>query len=283
MTVFDITPCFKGHDQIRRFQIAFPGEFRDDFDNKPDQFIRAIHGSLEMYLSVPSIRIQHMTVEFNERDGHLYCEFTLVDQPPVSGIDFPPSVGPPLEDVVASLEASMGKLVVFLFDESYDTPGHMKTMQAYEDSLREMFEDSCHPLKSSQQTVDSDTYRSQQEHGNIQKDTSLPKNSPKKTDHIEKHAEGKTLVRRDRTDNEPVIADISKASFTEKLMGEIGRFNFHKMTKSAPMYTPGAMAGMGIGMFFLGLLLGTVAMLAILQKFGLSEGIEFIPMNSRRS
>ncbi|XP_037795957.1 uncharacterized protein LOC119591302 [Penaeus monodon] len=275
MTVFDITPCFKGHDHIRRFQIAFPGDFRDDFDNKPDQFIRAIHGTLEIYLSLPSIRIQHMTVEFNERDGRLYCEFTLVDQPPVAGIDFPPSVGPPLEDVVASLQACMGNLVVFLFDESYDTPGHMKQMKAYEDSLREMFEDSCHPLKSSQQSVDGDTHRTEKEHGNLQKDTSFPEISPKKMGHTVTHAEGETLVRREKTDNEPVIADISKASFMEKFI--------HKMTRSAPMYTPGDMAGMGIGMFFLGLLLGTVAMLALLQKFGLSEGMEFIPMNSRRS
>lgn len=283
MTVFDITPCFRGHAHIRRFQIAFPGEFRDDFDDKPDRFLRAIHATLETYLSVPSIRIQHMTVEFNERDGRLYCEFTLVDQPPVDGIDFPPSVGPPLEDVVATLQASMGKLIVFLFDEGYDTPGHMKQMQAYEDSLREMFEDSCHPLKSSQTTVDGGADRTQKDHRNLQEDTSLPEISSKKTGRVAPHAEGETLVRRGKTDNEPVIADISKASFTEKLMDEVRRFNFHKMTKSAPMYTPGDMAGMGIGMFLLGLLLGTVAMLAILQKFGLSEGIEFIPMNSRRS
>lgn len=72
---------------------------------------------------MPLLHNNVLQVEFNERDGRLYCEFTLVDQPPVDGIDFPPSVGPPLEDVVATLQASMGKLIVFLFDEGYDTPG----------------------------------------------------------------------------------------------------------------------------------------------------------------
>lgn len=114
----------------------------------------------------------------------------------------------------------------------------MKQMKAYEDSLREMFEDSCHPLKSSQQSVDGDTHRTEKEHGNLQKDTSFPEISPKKM-YTVTHAEGETLVRREKTDNEPVIADISKASFTEKLMDELGRFDFHKMTRSAPMYTPG--------------------------------------------
>ncbi|XP_042889983.1 uncharacterized protein LOC122264936 [Penaeus japonicus] len=285
MTVFDITPCFKGHDHIRRFQMAFPGEFRDDFDRNPDKFIRSIHGTLEVYLSVPSIRIQHMEVEFNERDGRLYCEFTLVDQPPVEGIDYPPAVGPPLEDVVASLEASMKNLVVFLFDESYDVPGHMKQMKAYEDSLREMFEDSCHPLKSSEKTVDDTrkSDRSQKELRDPQKDKRLSENPSKKTDHAAIRLERETLIK-EKADAEPVIADnISKESFMEKLRNEMGRFSYYKMTRSAPMYTPGDMAGMGIGMFFLGLLLGTVAMLALLQKFGLSEGMEFIPMNSRRS
>lgn len=116
----------------------------------------------------------------------------------------------------------------------------MKQMQAYEDSLREMFEDSCHPLKSSQTTVDGGTDRTQKDHRNLQEDTSLPEISSKKTDRVAPHAEGETLVRRGKTDNEPVIADISKASFTEKLMDEVRRFNFHKMTKSAPMYTPGS-------------------------------------------
>lgn len=43
------------------------------------------------------------------------------------------------------------------------------------------------------------------------------------------------------------------------------------------------MAGMGIGMFFLGLLLGIIVMMVGLRKFGLTDGFESIPMGSRRS
>ncbi|KAG7158051.1 hypothetical protein Hamer_G025430 [Homarus americanus] len=49
------------------------------------------------------------------------------------------------------------------------------------------------------------------------------------------------------------------------------------------MYSPGAMAGMAIGMFFLGLLLGIGVMLYTLSKFGLAEGFEFIPLRSDHS
>ena len=45
---------------------------------------------------------------------------------------------------------------------------------------------------------------------------------------------------------------------------------------------PGDMAGMAMGMLALGVLLGTVSMLVILRKLGLSSDMEYIPMNSRR-
>ncbi|XP_045595986.2 uncharacterized protein [Procambarus clarkii] len=265
LTVYDITPCFSGHDHIRRFQIAFPGEFRGDYDSNPVEFTDSVQDGLSFTIGIPPIRVQHVLMEFNEHDGRLYCEFTLVDQPQVANMDFPDSVGPPLGQVVLELQAAMGRLIIILYDPSYNTPGHIKMMEAYNDSLRELFEDNCTSM------LFPSPFKSQLLHsGNLVAHSNLL-----------------------QVDSAHLDKDDGEAHQTHKASAEpmIHGVNLHQrayligkeINKTAVMYTPGDMAGMGIGMFFLGLLLGTVVMLATLSKFGLTEGMEFIAMHSRSS
>lgn len=60
---FDITPCYRGHDHIRRFQVAFPGEFRDAYDADPVGVTRAVYDTLWMDLGpISKLRVQHLMV-----------------------------------------------------------------------------------------------------------------------------------------------------------------------------------------------------------------------------
>lgn len=63
MTVYDITPCFIGHDHIRRFQMAFPGTYKKYYDNDPAQFKLWVQDGITIYLDIPLIRLQHLEVD----------------------------------------------------------------------------------------------------------------------------------------------------------------------------------------------------------------------------
>ncbi|XP_071512818.1 uncharacterized protein [Panulirus ornatus] len=283
MSVYDITPCFRGHDHIRRFQVAFPGDFRDDFEKDSVKFTLAVQSSLSREVQVALIRLQHVMLEFNEQDGKLYCEFTLVDQPQVDNVDFPAGVGPPLLQAVANLQNAMKYLVVILYDPSYESPGHTKLMVAYSDSLREMFEDNCSPMKGV-----SLAGRAMQD--TQWRDDQLPQLDPAE-ENGKKISEEKNGQPSETTIKPKYLAGFFGGEFFIKTVQGIRGLTEQqavdtaskKMTRSSPMYTPGDMAGMGIGMFILGLVLGIVIMMVGLRKFGMTDGFESIPMGSRRS
>lgn len=274
MTVFDITPCFSGHDHIRRFQIAFPGKFRDDFDHNPSTFTKQVHDSMAEDLRIPVIRIQHLLIEFNENDGELYAEFTLVDRPEVEGIDFPESVGPPLEDLVTTLQEEMSNFLILIYDPSYDTPGHVKKMVAYPDSLQEMFEDECTPMISlslpHQRQYSSTHKRSKNPHL-----ASLAKQVKSDDNYLK--AEDQTQVKL----MEATPVDLLDEKFIAKAIDDItgsyhGALNQVTVDGRTKSFSSGAMAGMGIGMFLLGAFLGMMIVLASLKKLPLPEKIELI-------
>lgn len=248
MTVYDITPCFTGHDHIRRFQMAFPGQYRHYYDDDPQKFTHSVHNSLVDYLPLSPIRVQHLEIEYLESDDRLYCEFTLVDQPQVD-MEFPPYVGKPLDQVVQTLEDQMDYFSIVILDSN----GNLVWMKPYNDSLREMFEDGCYSRREPRQPLpprpNSDDPRT----------ATQPNPSPTWYSSGGDGADGGSV-------DFAILAAMQKGfrSSDEKI------------------YTPGAMAGMAVGMLVLGLLLGTVIMLVILKKMGLTTGIEFIPMNSRR-
>ncbi|KAK7077072.1 hypothetical protein SK128_004232 [Halocaridina rubra] len=321
MTKYDITPCFSGHDHIRRFQIGFPREFREDYTNHPLEFTTQVHDSLAQDIHIPLIRIQHTLIEFNEHDGNLYAEFTLVDRPEVDGIEFPDSVGPPLAEVVTTLQQTMNYLPVILYSPDYDTPGHVKIMIAYPDSLQEMFEDECTPMKSlslprhGAQPVEviasTKSQISSMEINHVLKERLQEKNNPTVEQNLDEmnkqkqiHQNNEIFPENLRGKKTRYFASASpKELFDNEIMSNsnawIGEENANpdvvmdltgeKMDKAddsfyddpetygkeeKKTYTPGAMAGMGIGMFFLGALIGILLILASMKKLSLPERIE---------
>ncbi|KAK8742999.1 hypothetical protein OTU49_001476, partial [Cherax quadricarinatus] len=275
LTVYDITSCFSGHDHIRRFEVAFPGDFREDYDSDSVGFTDTVQENLAQDLGISPIRVQHVLMEFDEHSSRLYCQFTLVDQPQVDGMTFPSSVGPPLDQVVTTLQNSMAHLIIVLYNPSYTTPGHIKIMEAYNNSLHELFDDNCTPMLS------PSPHRLQLPDDNKPQLNSIPSlhtahknrtaSNNEKTSQT--HAESMILV----------IVDIEFVNLPGANLQQAAYLEGHVKNKSQAEYTPGDMAGMGIGMFFLGLVLGVVVMMATLSKFGLTDGLEFIAMNSRRS
>ncbi|XP_045120105.1 uncharacterized protein LOC123509688 [Portunus trituberculatus] len=254
MSVFDITPCFTGHDHIRRFQMAFSSDYRDDFDRDPALFTQEITDSLLVYLRIPFLRLQHPLVEYVKDFNHLFYEFTLLDQPQVD-MEMPQYVGKPLAEVVEELKLSMYTLVIVIIDEQ----GHPKKMKPIANSLRELFEDGCYSRDTS--------YPPFHDLQNPRPVTDVPRVTS--NDWIEK------------TTTEERKEDEVKGSVFTFLM-EMQQW-VRSSSDEETYYTPGDMAGMAVGMLLLGLLLGTVVMLVILRKMGLSNDLEYIPMNSRRN
>nr|XP_053636418.1 uncharacterized protein LOC128691613 isoform X2 [Cherax quadricarinatus] len=275
LTVYDITSCFSGHDHIRRFEVAFPGDFREDYDSDSVGFTDTVQENLAQDLGISPIRVQHVLMEFDEHSSWLYCQFTLVDQPQVDGMTFPSSVGPPLDQVVTTLQNSMDHLIIVLYNPSYTTPGHIKIMEAYNNSLHELFDDNCTPMLS------PSPHRLQLPDDNKPQLNSIPS--------LHTAHKNRTAINNEKTSQTHaesmilVTVDIEFVNLPGANLQQAAYLEGHVKNKSQAEYTPGDMAGMGIGMFFLGLVLGVVVMMATLSKFGLTDGLEFIAMNSRRS
>lgn len=251
-SVYDITPCFFGHDHIRRFQMAFPRIYRQYFERDSVLFTQEVRdGLINSYLHIPFIRLQHIQIDYSEKYNRLYCEFTLVDQPQVD-MEFPEYVGPPLEQVVENLKDSMSDLTIVITDEN----GMPIMMTAIPDSLRELFEDGCYSR-----------------HG-----SSLPLHDPDNPPPIIEVTAKSHHEQTEHTTEEGGRGGSETNGFSAFLV------ELQQWARSGDdkRYTPGDMAGMAMGMLVLGLLLGSVVTLVILRKMGLSNDIEFIPMSSRR-
>ncbi|KAK3864769.1 hypothetical protein Pcinc_029569 [Petrolisthes cinctipes] len=315
MDVFDITPCFTGHDHIRRFQMAFPGNFRDTYDKNPDYFMSEVQSQLAMQLVIPVIRVQHMMIEYSETDGRLYSEFTLLDVPDVDSVNLP-AVGPPLDEVVVELQHAVSTyFVVVIYDSDFDNPGHIQLMVAYNDSLVEMFEDECHPLKQQQQEPRQHNQFTSQHLTPRERQAVVAGNGGKKTKIHGKHQgkvqkrwkESATTSGKDRqgeaedkrSAKEPIEevgvnqdsqqqpwyleALYSLVYGTRQRDQQYPQSYYLGMTRgSSPTYSPGAMAGMGVGMFLTGLLLGCVIMMVSLRHFGLTGNPEMIPLSASK-
>ncbi|KAG0715787.1 hypothetical protein GWK47_011164 [Chionoecetes opilio] len=244
--VYDITPCFSGHDHIRRFQMAFSGDYRDSFDMNPELFTVEVESGIRMALVIPLIRLQHTEIEYVETDNRLVCEFALVDRPQVD-MDLPPYVGEPLDWVVDRLQNNMDNIVIVIANAE-----GAQMIRPIADSLKEMFEDGCY-------SRDISFTHQEETDPPITHPTPLPINQPERG--TEEESGG-------NTDKGSTFASV--VQMQQWIRG-----------KDPIMYKPGDMAGMAMGMLVLGLLLGTGVTIVVLKKMGLSSETEVIPMNTR--
>ncbi|CAL4065658.1 unnamed protein product [Meganyctiphanes norvegica] len=266
MNVFDITPCFIGHDKQRRFEVSFPSEFRDQFEKNEDKFTENVWYSIASEIGVSEIRIQKLLIEFRERSPALVAEFTLVDLPPVEGREFPDTIGPPLEQAIETMYEDQPFMVI-IQDDSLPTPGKFVIMKSIAGSLHEVFPENCTKsdhLQDAKGELQDSIPHQQDAKGQVH--DSIAREQDKPIEQLDYEKSKAELIDEAESNGGPL------SSLHQTFTGQ---------TKSATMYKPGDMAGMAFGMLFLGLILGCISTHFVLLKFGITTGSDIIPMTAR--